>query len=97
MPFLFSQVDLSQCKNVTVFLAPSVVSNIMKMALMKLTNLTREKGNIKMIRQFFCLFFMDIYILIFKGSELCSCVICELYVRIPTFYCMQVVQSYLDV
>lgn len=62
MPFLFSQVDLSQCKNVTVFLAPSVVSNIMKMALMKLTNLTREKGNIKMIRQFFFVYLIWIFI-----------------------------------
>lgn len=28
LPCISSQVDLTKCKNVTVFLAPSVVSNI---------------------------------------------------------------------
>lgn len=43
MPLFLSQVDLSECKNVTVFLAPSVVSKFLEIALLKLINLKKWK------------------------------------------------------
>lgn len=66
---IFSQVDLSKCNNVTVFLAPSVVSKIMKKALIKFTNLIKLKeGSIGMIRQC-CIYNTYINIFVFKGSN----------------------------
>lgn len=96
MPLIFSQVDLSECKNVTVFLAPSVVSKIMKIALIKLTNLKDWKKEMIIIERQYCLFNIDIYIcnyiLVFNGSELRSCITCAIMYHIFTA-CNQVVEN----